>query len=257
MTNAQVWDDIIKSMHMDKDDAIIHRASVAYNWGLVCNRLKRQRLEKELRSPVGSRGSTNESTIYYNVPIERIDDLWDRAYFELPVADIIDLRTNGGIEYIAYGTGSGCIDSLLGKHFTQVSPSEINMLQGHGMLRPSPQNPYYFRARISTPNGIITNRVWLYGPGATVTNVEVALYLSAAGIESINPDAEVDLPSDMILIAKKMMLDLGRWALLVPGQRLSNDGRDFAPYKGPQPFQPPQQMSINDPANLSIDTING
>ena len=67
----------------------------------------------------------------------------------------------------------------------------------------------------------------------------------------------MDLPSDMIYIAKKMMLDLGRWALLVPGQRLSNDGRDFAPYKGPQPFQPPKEMSINDPANLSIDTING
>ena len=257
MTNGDAWDDVLRTMGFDHDDALMHRAAVAYNWGIIVNRLKRQRLEKELRSPLGSRGSTNELTIYYNVPIEHMADLSGRAYFELPVADVIDMRINGGVGYIAYGTGSGCGDNLLGRHFTQCSPSEINMIQGHGMIRPSPQTPYYYRARINVGGMQVVNRVWLHGPGVTVTNLEVGLYLSAASIENIDPDAEIDLPSDLVYIAKRMMLDMGRWALLVPGQRLGNDGRDFAPYKGPQPLQPPQGMSVNDPANISVDLTNG
>lgn len=253
MTNGEIIDAALKAMGFTHDDALMHRASMGHSLGVIINRLKRQRLEKELRSPAGSRGSTGEVTTYPLVPIAYEASLSNRAYFELPPAEVVDLKVNGGIAYIAYAGGSGCRDGLLGKHFSQTSPTEINFLQGHGMLRPAPENPYYYRARISTATGIVTNRVWLYGLGATVTGVEVGLYLSAPSIDNMDPDAEVELPSDLIYIAERLLLDTGRATLLVPGQRLKNDGREFAPYTGAQPFQPPKEMSVNDPVNLTTD----
>lgn len=249
VTNGDIIDDVLYTMGFDVDDALLHRVNVGYNLGLVIDRIKRQRLEKELRSPLGSRGVTNELTTYI-VPIEHDSTLNNRSYFVLP-SNVYDIRINGGVGYIAYAAGSGCRDALVGRHFTLASPSEMNMLQGHGLQQPAPENPYYFRARINTTTGIVTDRVWLYGPGATVSDVEVGLYLTTPSVDALDPDAEVDAPEDMLYLVKRMMLDLGRWALLVPGQRLKNDGREFAPYTGTQPFQPPQNVSVNDPVNIS------
>lgn len=249
VTNGDLINDVLYTLGFVGDDAIMHRVNVGYNLGLVIDRLKRQRLEKELRSPSGSRGVTNELTTYI-VPINHDSTLNNRAYFVLP-GSVYDIKLNGGVGYIAYAAGSGCKDALVGRHFTLASPSEMNMLQGHGLQQPAPENPYYFRARLNTTTGIVTDRVWLYGPGVTVTDVEVGLYLTTPSVDVLDPDAEVDAPEDMLYLVKKMMLDLGRWALLVPGQRLANDGREFAPYKGTQPFQPPQSISVNDPVNLS------
>lgn len=251
VTNGDIIDDVLYTMGFDVDDALLHRVNVGYNLGLVIDRIKRQRLEKELRSPLGSRGVTNELTTYI-VPIEHDSTLNNRSYFVLP-SNVYDIRINGGVGYIAYAAGSGCRDALVGRHFTLASPSEMNMLQGHGLQQPAPENPYYFRARINTTTGIVTDRVWLYGPGATVSDVEVGLYLTTPSVDALDPDAEVDAPEDMLYLVKRMMLDLGRWALLVPGQRLKNDGRDFPPSNQPQPLQPPQNVSVNDPINISIE----
>lgn len=249
-TNGDLIDDVLFTMGFTHDDAILHRAAVGYNLGIVINRLKTQRLQKDLRGPGGGRSTSNEITTYI-VSIQREPTLRNRAYFDLPSGDILDINVNGGVGYLAYASGSGCKDSLVGKHFTLASPAEMDMLDGHGMQRPSPATPYYFRSRLSTPDGIITNRVWLYGPGPLVTDLEAGLYMTTADIQNLDPDAEVDLPPDMVYLAKRMLLDLGRWSLMIPGQRLKNDGRDFAPYNGPQPFQPPKEVSINDPVNIT------
>ena len=61
----------------------------------------------------------------------------------------------------------------------------------------------------------------------------------------VDPDDPADIPADMVYLIKRHMLDMERWILLTPQQRLQNDGRDFKP--GEQPLQPPQMVSVNDP----------
>ena len=247
MTYGDFIDDILATLGHTHDDAIRHRAAVAYNMALVIDRIKRRRIEKELRSGMGGRGVSDQATTYI-VPIQSETYLNGRNYFTLP-GNVYDIRVNGGLEYVTYANNSNCDRALVGKRFTLAAPSEMDMLQGHGIQRPDPANPYYYRARLKTSSELYDDRVWVAGPGATVGYLEVGLYLTVGDLETIDPDAEMDLPADMLYLVKRAMLDLERWLLLVPQQRLSNDGRDFK--VGQQPLQPPQGISVNDPMNLT------
>ena len=83
-----------------------------------------------------------------------------------------------------------------------------------------------------------------------IKSVEVGLYLTVGDLENLDPDAEANIPADMVYLVKRHLLDLERWVLLTPQQRLTNDGRDFK--EGQQPFQPPPAVSVND-ASLNIE----
>lgn len=249
MTYGDLIDDILMTLGYTHDDALRHRAAVAYNMAIVIDRLKRQRIDKDMMSGMGSRGVTDVATTFI-LPIMQETYLNGRNYFTLP-GDVYDIRVNGGVEYIAYANNSNCDRALKGKRFTLCSPAEVHNLEGDAFQRPSPAVPYYYRARLNNGVDTFSDRVWLLGPGATVEYVEVGLYLTIGDIEDIDPEAQIDLPADMVYLVKRMLLDMERWLLLVPQQRLKSDGRDFAPYQGSQPFQPPKEGSVNDPINRS------
>ena len=75
----------------------------------------------------------------------------------------------------------------------------------------------------------------------------MGLYCTLPDLTEIDPNAEIDIPAEYLLTAKKMVIDACRFSLLVP-ERLKNDGRDLEPN---QQIRTERLSSINDPANLS------
>lgn len=247
-TYLDIADDVLVTLGYNHDDRNRHRESVLFNVQLVANRLRRQRLEKEMRG-TGDRGSTDTMTTYV-VPLSQEDYVGNgRMYFRLPSA-VLDLQQNGGIGYICYTSDSGCPDGMVGVHFTLCTPSEADVLQGMEFQKPSPMMPYYFRARLNNGTTTFVDRCWLLGVSPLITEVEVGLYLALDLSDPLfDPNQEIDVPADMLYLIKRFVLDMERFALLVPQERLANNGRDFK--VGEQPLQPPHMVSVNDPANLS------
>ncbi len=246
---ATLADDILVTLGYDHDDRARGRENVIFNIGLAINRLRAISINKDT-SKGRDAGLMNEATIY-KVPVSREDTLCDRAYFTLP-APIIDASINGGVAYIRYCSDCGCDDGLLGRPFAMGSPNDLSTASGMEWAKPSPAFPWYFRARYAQPDGpVVTDRVWLVGISPLIECVETGLYLSVdTSSPMADPDAELSVDDDQLYIIKRMVLDMERFALLVPQQRWKNDGRDFPP--GQQPLQPPHMVSVNDPVNTSL-----
>lgn len=249
ITYDALADDILSTLGFNHDDATRSREAVLFNIQMSINRLRRLRLEKELATS-GDIGSTDSVTTYI-VPLFREQFLNDRTYFVSP-SSLLDIKQNGGVAYIAYHRESGCQDNLFGLKFEQTSQSEVDILAGNPWTKPREAAPYYFRGRVNVGGTLHTDRVWLVGVSPLIQSVEVGLYMAVDISDPLaDPEQPIDLPDDMIYLVKRMVLDLERFALLVPQERLSNDGRDFK--VGQQPLQPPQNVSVNDPINLSIE----
>jgi hypothetical protein len=246
-TYLDLADNILGDLGYVHDDASRPREAVLFNIEMVMDRLKRQRLEKDLASGRGSIGTTDNLTTFL-VPVFQEDYLNGRNYFDLP-GNVYDIRINGGIDYIRYARESGCADNLVGKRFSISSPSEIDLLErANPWMKPSVANPYYFRARLNNGTQTFTDRVWLIGVNELIKSVEIGLYLTMnLGDAQFDPNQEMDMPADMVFLVKKMVLDMERWALLVPQERLQNDGRDFK--VGEQRLMPPQNLGLNHPVN--------
>jgi len=85
------------------------------------------------------------------------------------------------------------------------------------------------------------------GIAPALQSVEVGLYLTVGDILIKDPDEEIDLPPDMVLLVKNMVLSLERWAMAVPEESLKNDGRD-RPVGWSARSLPPTTVSVNAPS---------
>jgi hypothetical protein len=236
--------DILSTAGYTHDDAKRSKNSILFNIGIAIDRLKRERLEKGLRN-TGSRGLTQMLTTFL-IPVNYESTLNGRGYFDLP-GQVYDIQQNGGIDYIVYNRASGCKDNLVGKHFSLTSPSAVDGLYHSVMQRPRPELPYYYRGRYNDGTTLYTDRVWLMGIASALQSVEVGLYLTVGDILIKDPDEEIDLPPDMVLLVKNMVLSLERWAMAVPEESLKNDGRD-RPVGWSARSLPPTTVSVNAPS---------
>lgn len=243
MTLNQLAYDILNTEGFVHDDSFRTKMAVIFNLQLAIDRLKRQRLEKDLRMS-GSRGTTDMMTTFTAVPVNYEASLNDRGYFTLP-GQVYDIKQNGGIDYIVYNRESGCEDNLVGKHFTLTTPSEVDILDGSAFQKPRPAMPYYYRGRYNDGSNVFADRVWLIGINPQITSVEVGLYLTVGDLLTTDPDADLDLPADMALLVKYQVLNLERWCFSVPQENLLNDGRNTR--VGAPQGSPPQTASVNSP----------
>lgn len=237
---------VLLAMGYNHDDNSRPIEAVLFNLEQIVNRLQRQRLEKEL-GMTGDRGSTGTATRYAAVPLSEEPLLRNRKYFTLP-QQTHDLLQNGGVESIVYNSRSGCGDNLIGRHFTLISPAEADVMDGAQFQKPSPMNPCYYPERFNDGSTTFSSRIWLLGVGPSIRSVEVSLWLTMdLSSPSQNPDVEADISPDMVYLATRELMAMERFALLIPQERLQNDGRDFK--AGQQPLQPPVMTSINSSVN--------
>lgn len=199
--------DILGDLKQVYKDADITPLKVTY-WVLVhADRLKKLHIEK--------RDSGAYVTPTFDIDVS-VDPTNGRNYFELPT-NIYDIQKDGGIDYITYPPSfDSDYPMFAGVVFTRVNVSEIRRLYYREDEKPSPSNPYFYR---------LQDRIYLLGvEQINLTSIEAGLYATFSPTASdLDLDAEFDFPQDLVPTLKRQIMDMGRFALMIPND-LKDDG---------------------------------
>lgn len=239
--------DIINDIKVDLkqkfDDKQIEDTQIGYWILTMADRLKSQHINK--------RESGQHLHIYGGLPIETFDQTTNpnqikgRKYVKLP-SSIYDYDQDGGIQYIAYYDEDLCkhkIGQFANIVFNRTSPDRVERLYMNDYEKPSKENPYFYRAG---------EYVYLLGLECSdVSNVEMGIYATFPSIRDVDIDAKFDFPQELLTVLKRHVLDLGRFILMMPEERL-NDGNDD---KNSKQVPTGKLVSVNDPA-ISTDKEN-
>lgn len=235
-----VVDDIAKDLKQTFDDKKITKSQITYYVLLVGNRMKAQKIEK--------RDSGNNLKIFAAVPVETVavtdnpNTIAGRKRIILPKS-IYDFNKDGGIKYISYwrdaDIGKNCPPRFGTVNFVRTAPDIAYRLYYREDEEPTPANPYFYVAGDS---------VYFLGiEKVPIATVEVGLYSTLEPITSISLDQPFDFPEENLLILKRQVLDLARFSLQIPEERINEGEGDV------QTNQIPTQkiVSVNDPINKS------
>jgi len=229
--------DCIEDLKQTVDDREISYAQVAYWWLIVADRLRSQHIIKQ-GIPGQERSGAFLTSFLLDVANEPAPRC--RKYVTLP-GQIYDYALDGAIDYMTYYDEQrecdGCPPMITKVLFSRTTPTLLHALYSNPFQAPSSQRPVYMREG---------NKLILTGPGASVTKVEIGLFLSLPSLTDVDPDAPLDIPADHVALVKRHVLELGRFALAVPGERLENDGVGRAPTDGGNPQNTPKMVSVND-----------
>lgn len=239
-TLRYVVDDISKDLEQVFSSKSIQKSQVAFWVLMVANRLKSQHIAK-----IDSGAYVH---VFTDIPVDieavgaNPNNIAGRKRIELPEA-IYDYDKDGGIEYIAYwdrdNVSLDCPEppEFTNRTFTRTTPKESERLYYDKYEKPSPKNPYFYR---------LGKYVYFLGiEKVDVDTVEIGIYSTLDPMTEIDLDAEFEFPEELLLILKRQVLDLGRFALKMPEDR-NNDGVDDTNAKN---VSDQKLVSVNDPIN--------
>jgi hypothetical protein len=237
-TYRYVAKDIQTSLKKAFDDADIRLTQILYWIQVVANRL---RVDQKEKTDTGLFLSTF-------CPVEVTTDQKGRQYFDLPSA-VMDLPNEGGIEYITYNFESGCCcegATFAQTFFQPTSAGAIHRLYGDEYEKPTPQNPYFYRAGVECGSGV---RVYLVGTECiNLRDVEIGVFCSLDPSNVCNLDDQIPLPDERIEELMKEVYALGRWVVLMPEERI-NQGADETSAQVPESPPVPPAPELNEPEN--------
>ena len=225
------------------DDADIKLPMVVYWMHVIGDRFKKLHIEKY--------SSGAFLSIFRDVPVEQ-DEGIPYKFIELP-SRIYDFHRDEGVEYISYHHSV----SLWGQHpltglkFTRVAPNDLEFLYYRKEEKPSPKNPYFYRAG---------DRLYLVGvENLFIPMVEVGLYTTFDPSRVINLDDTFDFPEHLLPLLTREILNLGRFVLMSPSNMV-NDGtsKDFeSGSQSPRVPSPVQDIQIINPQSMegSVDGV--
>lgn len=207
--------DIQSDLKQIGDDREVTLPKVVFYVIMVANRLKAQHIDK--------RDSGAFLHTFPDLPIIRPannktkDLVKGRAYIYLPKS-IYDLEMDRGVEYVNYSRDEDCRQAFDGISFTRTFAGRpIERLQKTIYEKPSPKNPYWYR---------IGDYIGLIGiENTTAKFMEIGIYSAFDPITTVDIDEPFDFPQELISILKRQVLDLGRFVLMIPNERV-NDGDD-------------------------------
>jgi len=211
-----IVDDIAQDLKQISDDKDVIKSQIAFWVILIGNRLRSQH--------IGKRDSGAFLSTFDNIPIQTVNvssenEIKNRKFFILPNS-IYDYDLDGGIEYISYSIdfeAPGCPPPFTNTQFSRTSPSKSRALYFSKYEEPKPSNPYFYR---------VHDHIYLLGIECVdIKSVEIGLYTTLDPITRIDLDDEFDFPDELLITLKRQVLDLGRWALMMPQERV-NDGSD-------------------------------
>jgi hypothetical protein len=222
MTYRFLTYDILTTLKKLGDDKDISLQQVLYWIQVVVN--KHRFIEAQTK-PSGSFTST-----FSPVTVSKDTSFEDnRKYIDLP-AQIMDLKNEAGVNYITYNIDTGCCCG--GSNFTQVffQPTTVNRafrLYMDEYEKPTPDNPYFYRIGQEV-NNVKVDRLYLLGVECiNLSDVEVSLQTSLDPAAVCDLDEQVPIGDEFIHQVILEVLQLGRFALLIPEERI-NEGSDLA-----------------------------
>lgn len=215
-----VVDDLIKDFKQQFDDKQLQKSQVAHWVIMIGNRL--------LSQHIGKRDSGAFLSIFPDVPIlvasanSAPNVVKGRKHILLPTC-IFDYDKDGGIEYIAYYREvkdcENCPPRFVNQTFTRTTPSDAQRLYMSEYEKPSAKEPYFYRAGD-----------YIYLLGIECVNpkaLEIGIYSTLKPITDpdIDLDEKFDFPEELLIQLKRQVLDLGRFVMVIPEERV-NDGVD-------------------------------
>lgn len=240
-TVRQLAYDILNQFGYNHDDADRNYIKVAYNIKVCLDKLAADGIKKDI-----SKGDFLATQ--HEMSIWTVDLLTDAnrgwRYFDLP-GSVYELPKDGGIASIYYYRPSGlpanCPPQVARVKYRPVALSWLESLWKSRWQYVDESQPVYARASVGN-----ADRVYVFGQDEDIDQLEAHLFLAMPNIPDLNLDDNISLPDNRIHTLKRMVIELERWALMVPQQRLKNDGRDMEPG---QVVNTPPAVSVNDPIN--------
>lgn len=200
---------LLNSLKQIYDDASLTPFRVFFWVMTIADQLRYQHIVKS---------GTGAFVYKFDVDVE-VDDVTGRNFFTLP-SGIYDMEEDGGIQYISYAPGVDLsLPTFASVTFTRTSPEKAARLYFRKEETPKPQNPYFYRQN---------EKIFLLGvEEINLTSVEAGLRTSLNPADlSINIDTPLDLPAHLLPILERKVLDLGRFVMQVPNDKL-NDGSEW------------------------------
>jgi hypothetical protein len=218
--------DLKIDLKQTKDDLEIPDAQLMY-WTLVIgDRLRMQHIVKRRSGAYLTR---------FVLAVQADSTFTERRYVVLP-RTIYDIDLDGGVESLCYYKANKDRPEFSLVTFFRTSPSNMRSMNMSTYKKASLTHPYFWREG---------DRLYLDGVHNSLPNVEAHLYTNLPDINEVDPDAPFDFPKELLYPLKRAILDMGRFALSLPGEHLVNDGtnRPAKEVIG----QPGKTVSVNDP----------
>jgi hypothetical protein len=216
-TLRTIVNDISKDLKQTFDDKEVLDIQIAHWVIMIGNRIRSQHIAK--------RDSGAFLSVFPNVPVQMFtsnagrNQIKGRKYIEIPEV-IYDYDKDGGIEYISYyleDIEPGCPPPFTNQTFTRTTPSDVQRIYFSSYEKPTPKNPYFYR---------VGRYIYFLGVEcANVKNVEIGIYAALKPVTDpeLQLDEPFDFPEETLYILKRQVIDLGRFVLLMPQDKV-NDG---------------------------------
>lgn len=236
MTYRFVSKDLLTTFKKTFDDKDISLMQVIYWIQIVANRLRRSHMERHDTGLFLS--------VFSPIKIQQDSKLKDRKFIDIPKT-IIDLDNEKGVSYITYNFETNCCCE--GPAFSQVffqptTPQKSWILQLSPFTKAKPDRPYFYRIGDTVSDGVTdvkVNRIYFLGIECVdVKDVEIGLMIGLDPTDVCDLDEEVPVPDSLMQTLITEVLSLGRFAFLIPKERI-NDGSDNA--------IPSQQAAVTNP----------
>lgn len=219
--------DVLTDLKQAFSNREIQLAQVVYWTTIVGNKLLGQHIQK--------RDSGSFLTIFDAIPVQEDAAFFGRKYVMLP-SSIFDFNKDRGIDYIAYTSDGqdGCAPRFTRTTFNRTTTKISHRLYLSGYETPAPTQPYFYLTR---------ERIWFLGiERVDVPFLEIGAYLHLPPVNDVALDDDFAFPDELIPQLKREVIDIGRFALLMPADRVEDGTSD------PEGKVPTQKISsVNQP----------
>jgi len=227
MTYRYVIYDIEKTLKKNFDDADITLNQILYWVMVVANKI---RLQHTMDTNTDMFTST-----FCPVPIQKDDK--GRKYIDLP-SSIMSLPNNAGVVSMSYNIDTNCCKgpAFAQTFFEPVNYGDVQHLYLDEYTKPSAKNPYFYRVGDKV-NGVDVNRLYLLGLECVdAVDLEIALKTTLNPKELCNLDEEIPVPDELIQMLITEVLELGRFGMMIPEERVNvgDDDSEIDTYRSPK-----------------------
>lgn len=204
-TLRTIWADVKRDLKQSNADLEVPDANGMYWCLVVAERLRALHIVKR---------NSGAFLTTFVLPVQKDTTFSHRLYVELP-RSIYDFDLDGAVESISYYVPNACMPEFTEAIGFRTDPSRSRSRFKSTYQRATPERFMWWREH---------ERIYLLGVDPELENVEVKLYANLPDINSIDPDAPLDFPRELIAVLRPEVQKMGRFALSLPGQHLVNDG---------------------------------